>query len=462
MGYLNRLSRDLDRWIERGWVDAAHRDDILGDARSRAIQWTAAGALAIMGAVLLAMSVVSFIAANWDGMVPGLRFLAILAALWIALLASGRALDKGVPALGHALAVLGTALFGLAIMLTAQTFHMASFKNDALLIWTIAALCIAVALNSRPVLILSAVLGAWWVIAETNNPFMPDVMYGYLIVWGITAFAANRLRSLVTMNLLGLALMAWLGHLIASEGDTREFGYVSIISIEILVFAILALLAAMLRDRAIYGSGVVAGWATVWTVGAGFGIQIPLANYDDWVVRVRENDQITSWLSLEERWAQVIGEHITGYTLIAVLALGIIGAIVAFRLIWRQTSRFTAFAFFAGALMTAVIPFAAAGLGPDMVLVLRVMTGAVFYALAVALIIQGARAGHRLTGGIGVVAFIVQTLYVYAETFRDLLGVSLFFAVGGLILVAVSTALLKLRKRIAAPAPAATPEGETS
>ena len=56
MGYRDRLARDLDRWIAAGWVAPGHRDAILGDVGGRGPNWSATGALAILGAVLLALA----------------------------------------------------------------------------------------------------------------------------------------------------------------------------------------------------------------------------------------------------------------------------------------------------------------------------------------------------------------------------------------------------------------------
>ena len=101
MRYKSRLTGDLDRWIERGWIDRGRRDDILGDVPDPLQRWSAIGALAILGAVLLAMSALTFVAANWDAMPRLARFATILLALWLAMAGAGRALDRGAGALGH-------------------------------------------------------------------------------------------------------------------------------------------------------------------------------------------------------------------------------------------------------------------------------------------------------------------------------------------------------------------------
>ena len=81
MSYQSRIRKDLERWIEAGWVDAGQRDAILGDVASSGRAWNAAGALSLLGAVLLAMSAISFVAANWDAMPKLLAFVFLVTAI---------------------------------------------------------------------------------------------------------------------------------------------------------------------------------------------------------------------------------------------------------------------------------------------------------------------------------------------------------------------------------------------
>ena len=224
MGYRTRLTHDLERWIAAGWVDATHRQAILGDIASRPGRWNAAGALAILGAALLAMSALSFVAANWEAMPRLVRFATIVLALWAALLGAGRAFDRNAPVIGHALALLGAALFGAAIMLTAQTFNMTAFRNTALLVWATAAAGIALVLPSRPVLILATGLGALWAGMEAVSPNAPGVVWAYLPVWGATALLARHLGSRVSFNLLAPALFMWIAHLLWTQASADRLG----------------------------------------------------------------------------------------------------------------------------------------------------------------------------------------------------------------------------------------------
>ena len=207
MSYQSRLRKDLEHWHAEGWVGAEGREAILADLANRPGRWTPAGALAILGAVLVALAAISFVGANWDAIPKLVVFALLLGSLWLSMLAAGRAFDRDAPVIGHALALLGAALFGVSIFLTAQTFNLSSFRNTAVLVWAIAALATALSVSSRPVMILATCLSSIWVWLEIISPAAPDVMWSYALVWTVMLVAAARLQSRVSVNLLGIALV---------------------------------------------------------------------------------------------------------------------------------------------------------------------------------------------------------------------------------------------------------------
>ena len=122
---------------------------------------------------------------------------------------------------------------------------------------------------------------------------------------------------------------------------------------------------------------------------------------------------------------------------------------------WRRVadgkaSRIAALTYLAAGLMAAAIPALVQAAGPDLLIWVRILIGAVFYALCAAMIVQGTRPDQSIVGALGIAGFVLQTLYVYAETFSGLLDTALFFFVGGAILFLISLALLRLRQARAA------------
>lgn len=73
--------------------------------------------------------------------------------------------------------------------------------------------------------------------------------------------------------------------------------------------------------------------------------------------------------------------------------------------------------------------------------------GAVIYAGAAALVLAGAAPGRRFAGALGVTVFALQSLYVYARLFGDLLNTAAFFFIGGVLLIALSVAIGRWARR---------------
>ena len=423
MGYRKRLTADLDRWIARGLVAADNRTAILEDIAPRTPGWTASGAAAILGVVLLAFAAISFIAANWDA-IPRLgRFAFILTALWACLAGSGAAFARKNSAAGHALAVLGAALFGAGIALTAQTFNMSAFRNTGILIWAGGALVTAAIIPSRPVLILAALLGAFWAGSEAFNPLTPDHIWSYAPVWLITAALAWRLKSIIAIHVLALAMLLWSGHLLFAStqdllSDLQRFAVFAVFS------GAAAMGAALLRDRGVFGGGVLAAWLGAGALAAGFGLQTESAG--------------ASSLSLLYVSLAGAGLALLAAAAVARAALGGLG--------WGLAS-----GLFLAGLAAAALPPIYAAVPDDAAFAIEIAAGAAVYVAAVALILIGARPGRGAAGILGVIVFIAETLYVYGALFGGLLSTAVFFAVGGLLLLGLSILLGRLTRHLASP-----------
>ncbi|RKR00003.1 DUF2157 domain-containing protein [Maricaulis maris] len=421
MGYRHRLTRDLDRWIAAGLIETDNRDAILDTVGPRIGGATALGALTVLGAVLLGLSALSFVGANWEAIPRLARFGVLLAALWASLLGSGLAFQRQAPRLGHALAVLGLALFGAAILLTAQTFNMTAFRNTAVLIWAVAGGGLAWQLGSRPVLILATGLGALWAGLEAANPFVDGAIWLYLPVATASAVLATRLRSTASMHLVALALVLLIAHALYLWQAAHPTGHLALQSAATLVFGTVALAAASLRDRKLAGAGVIAGWMTVVTLLAAFLVQIPLGGH------AADRELVTG-----------------AYAMIAAPAMIAIALLILWRRLTGALRNWDAASLVAVGLAIAALPLIAEA--ADGSILLRMGVGALLYAAFTALILIGERHNSLMARVCGVSGFVLQTLYIYAQTFEGLLDTALFFFVGGLILFAASFALWRLRR----------------
>ncbi len=420
-GYRKRLAQDLERWIAAGLVPENSRKAILADIAPEPARWSAQGAAAILGAVLLALAALSFVAANWADLSRIMRFAVIIAALWASYAGAALAFARNQAAAGQALALLGAALFGGAIALTAQTFNLSAYRNTGVLIWAIGALATALAIPSRPVLILSAGLGGAWLIAEAQNPLAPAILWAYPALFVITAAAASRLQSNVTMNLLAAGLGWWLAHTL--HETVGDFDGVTAAATFALVSGAIALIAAALRDRGVAGAGVQAGWGAAGAAAGAFLLQLGVGSG-----------------GAEPPGAAYLAAAAPAFILAAGLA--------ALQVRAGRLRPWAALSLIAAALACALLPYALALGGEGLEAVLEFALGALVFAAGAVLILIGAKPERRTAGAVGVVLFTAQAIYVYVELFGGLLGTAAFFAVGGVLMIALSVIVTRVARRL--------------
>ena len=158
----------LVRWETAGVVDEATGQRIRAfeaeQVHPARHKWQVVTAL-ILGGILLGAGVLLFVAAHWDEVSPGRRFLlviAVLAALHVGAVLSG----KRFPAMATVLHGVGTVGAGAAIALVGQIFNMQEHWPAAVLMW---ALCAAAGwwlLGDQFQQVLFLLLVPAWIISE--------------------------------------------------------------------------------------------------------------------------------------------------------------------------------------------------------------------------------------------------------------------------------------------------------
>lgn len=197
--YKDRVKQDLDRWIGAGLVDAGKRDAILAtlpDAR----RLDAATALAWVGAVLLGIAIIAFVAANWDVTPKLVRFAILL--LSFAALAGGAAwaAQKQRPTLCNILLTVAALVFAASIGLTGQIFDIAGDPRSAAYGAGVAGFALAAAGRSTGAALVGLIFIAigdftdrsWFSGNESEAPWMliAAPLAGYLALrWGSAALA---------------------------------------------------------------------------------------------------------------------------------------------------------------------------------------------------------------------------------------------------------------------------------
>jgi Predicted membrane protein (DUF2157) len=205
--YKDKVRQDLDRWIAGGLVAPDKRDAILAtlpDAR----RLDAATALAWVGATLLGIAVISFIAANWDG-IPRLgRFATLLIGFSLAAAGGAWAAHKGRPMVSDIALTLAALIFAASIGLTGQIFDIAGDPQAALYGAGVAAMALALAGRSVGAAIASLVCFGLGDFQDFHLFSDAGVEAPWLIVAGpLGAFLALRWSSAPLAHASSIAIL---------------------------------------------------------------------------------------------------------------------------------------------------------------------------------------------------------------------------------------------------------------
>jgi uncharacterized membrane protein len=256
--YKERLTKDLDDWIEAGLIAKERRQAIL-DTVPDARRLDAGTALAWVGTILLGVAVIAFIAANWNEMPRLARFAIVLALFLGACAGAAWAQRQGRRLLSNALLTFASLAFAAAIGLTGQIFNIAGDPRAALYLAGGAAAALALAGGSTGAAMTSLILFAlgdlqdlrWFGQRYFDMPAM-------VVAAPLGALLAMRWRSAPLAHVAALGAIyafAWIAYRIEPAGGPAIFLSVWL--------ALLGAGARLMRVRGHDFASVFYGWF-VW------------------------------------------------------------------------------------------------------------------------------------------------------------------------------------------------------
>ncbi|MBX3497263.1 MAG: DUF2157 domain-containing protein [Parvibaculum sp.] len=418
--YLNRLKRDLDLWIERGWVTAANADAILASAAEPGASTRRMPAiLAILGAVLIGFAVMSFVAANWQEISKLTKIVLIFAAMWTAYGAAIVLEKRGHANFAQAAVLIGLGLFGAGIMLIAQIYHIVADDPGGVLAWCVAALATAWLLPSRAALALGILLAVVWTwFAIDMNDAVPH--WAFWFAWAAAAALALRLSWTPALHLVLIAGFLW-----QAINVEAIMGLTGLSPSQFAVFVALEALALWMAALAFARDG-----ARLGSVAEAYGIVVAFALVGFFQVDPGEYDRAA--------------EGAAGPTLIAATAIlaAALAALAVMR--GRLPSRHVAGVAALAALAIAY-PFLSAS---ENAALIPWIYAAAILVLAAWLVSWGSASGSRFAVNFGFVVFAAEVLWLYFATLGTLLDTAIFFALGGVLLIVGSIVFERMRRRI--------------
>ncbi|GGA15952.1 DUF2157 domain-containing protein [Neptunicoccus cionae] len=204
------LTEAIEDWQARGLLDATTAAQLDADVQSRAGGTSFRQVLVLLAVICLGFAVMSFVAANWDGMGRLTRVGLIFGAMWAfwggSLILSLRGYHKTAQT-----CTLGAcAMFGAGIMLISQIYHIQGSPKAATWLWAMGTLLAAALTLSVPALVLSLALLMTWVMVPPNifssNPPLHFDFPLYLLAAGALAYAV---RSRFAAHLIVFSACIW-------------------------------------------------------------------------------------------------------------------------------------------------------------------------------------------------------------------------------------------------------------
>ncbi|MBZ0217623.1 MAG: DUF2157 domain-containing protein [Fimbriimonadaceae bacterium] len=434
--YRKRLEKDLVYWRSQGWVDEAHAAAILETTETKQSGSKLPIILGFLGAVLIVFSAMTFVAANWEEIPRFVRLLLLLSGMLISYVTAWMLSRRGYSLASDAAILVGTGVYGAAIMLVAQIYHIEAYFPDGVLLWSLGAFLAALLALSRGALVVS-ILGAYFWSQTEMMDFGWDVHWPFLPFWAALTALAIYMRWPPARHLTLLAILAWLVIATGQIFDLLNWPAVTALSF---LMAMAALLFAGCHLG--YGKSETTDYREVWLeyaatariyalvglLGLAFLLRVagiedlysdgPTAPYVAWIVSNLALMVLAIGASLLAMRAQVL--RLVDTMAIAVATL--LPFMVAYGLVTNMMN--------------------SKGLG------LAIVAAIFVIGLAIWAIDYGHNRQSQAAVNLGLMLFGFEVLYLYFETFGTLLDTALFFLIGGILLIALGWLLNRLRLRL--------------
>lgn len=230
-GFAKRLAQELPHWQQQGWVSAAGSEAILADVAARHGKPAWASSLALIGALLLGVGVITWFAAHWTEMSKLAKLVLIVLALAASHVGHGVCLTRAaLPKLAQGMALLSVLFFGAAIMLVGQIYHIDAHFPDGIALWAAGALLTAWLLASQPALVAAIALAALWTWYEQfDYRAMNWPLLGFLALAAVPLWrhdwkvAARGWGLLCILWLIGWHAQPWFGEAWETHAHVRLF-----------------------------------------------------------------------------------------------------------------------------------------------------------------------------------------------------------------------------------------------
>lgn len=212
--YRERLEADLARWQAEGLLPPKSADAIRATLRPVPEGITIATVVGIVGGLLIAAAFLAFIAANWTAIARPLRFAMLLAGIAGAYGAATVFDRQERDHLADLSVGVGSIIFGAAVALTGQMYHLGDDFAGGLLLWAAGAMAAAALTGSHAAFAVALAAGCVWSSMRVDET--ADVHPQFAVLWLIGVALALAWNTTASRHLVGIATVA--GAVLAAIG----------------------------------------------------------------------------------------------------------------------------------------------------------------------------------------------------------------------------------------------------
>ncbi|MEK6869059.1 MAG: DUF2157 domain-containing protein [Nanoarchaeota archaeon] len=184
----------ISKWLRERVINQAQAKRMLADVKAYKKESSSnkfIAALSTIGAILLGIGAILFIASNWQELSSLAKTIILVSSTAISYYIGYlfRYQKKNLPKVGSALLFLGALLFGATIILVTQIYNLNANNHILVLIWLIGILPLVYALKSMPIAGLASLLFYLWIglfFSSDNSWFFFGFLGRFTIILFIT------------------------------------------------------------------------------------------------------------------------------------------------------------------------------------------------------------------------------------------------------------------------------------
>lgn len=412
--------KQVEQWLRDGTISEEQANKMLTDSaklqkeeRSHKLM----SAVPIIGSALLGVGAMFFVVSNWLVIPSIARVLIFVGSTFCAYFAGYyfQYYRQNLPKIGAALLFLSTIFFGVTILLIAQTYNVEVNNHVLILVWFFGILPLVYGLSSPSIGILTVLLFCVWI---------------ELFVFQGSWFEKSQedfIRALVLYFISGVFVFS-LGVLHSWKESMKKVAYAyQIMGIKIAMISLFLLTFERVFQSLQYRDALLQS----------------LENFDRFALTFIIVTAFTIFLIIAGLVSYSVKSGASVLENFFALGLAVIAALFFF---------FSSPEVFHGSKNMYVLGFKRVYVDAYTILFNVVFVGA-----AIALLFGGYRRGNMYIVSTGIFWLSVFTVARYIKPFWDPLAQSLFFMVGGLILVLGGVALERKRKKLTAALASTTP-----